>query len=129
MSLISVVFSAVVAALIAIKVREVNAACSVVLSAAACVMLMYFVVDRFNRIAGYVDRITGYVSVNIVYVDIILKMIGIAYICQFATDICRDAGYGAIASQIEICGKVSLMLLGMPVLMSVIDLVVSIVGE
>ena len=41
--------------------------------------------------------------------------------------LCRDAGYNAIASQVEMAGKISLILLSMPVLMSVIDLVVKIV--
>lgn len=127
MNLLSVVFSTVIVVLIAIKVKEVNAAFSVILSIGACLMLMYYVLDRFSRISGYIDRLTSYVSVNITYIEIILKMTGIAYICQFSSDICRDAGYGAAASQIEMAGKVSMILLSMPVLMSVIDLVVAVV--
>ncbi|MDD6405147.1 MAG: SpoIIIAC/SpoIIIAD family protein [Clostridiales bacterium] len=127
MSLISVVFAAVIVVLIALKLREMGSGYGILMSIGACVMVMYFVIGRFRQIAGYIDRLVSYVSVDITYIDIILKMIGIAYICQFATDICRDAGYQAIASQVEMAGKISLILLSMPVLMSVIDLVVAIV--
>lgn len=127
MSLISVVFAAVIVVLIALKLREMGSGYGILMSIGACVMVMYFVIGRFRQIAGYIDRLISYVSVDITYIDIILKMIGIAYICQFATDICRDAGYQAIASQVEMAGKISLILLSMPVLMSVIDLVVAIV--
>ena len=127
MSLISVVFAAVIVVLIALKLREMGSGYGILMSRGACVMVMYFVIGRFRQIAGYIDRLVSYVSVDITYIDIILKMIGIAYICQFATDICRDAGYQAIASQVEMAGKISLILLSMPVLMSVIDLVVAIV--
>lgn len=127
MSLISVVFAAVIVVLIALKLREMGSGYGILMSIGACVMMMYFVIGRFRQIAGYIDRLVSYVSVDITYIDIILKMIGIAYICQFATDICRDAGYQAIASQVEMAGKISLILLSMPVLMSVIDLVVAIV--
>ncbi len=127
MSLISVVFAAVIVVLIALKLREMGSGYEILMSIGACVMVMYFVIGRFRQIAGYIDRLVSYVSVDITYIDIILKMIGIAYICQFATDICRDAGYQAIASQVEMAGKISLILLSMPVLMSVIDLVVAIV--
>ena len=97
------------------------------LSIAGCVMLMYFVVSRFRLIASYIDRLTAYVSVNISYIDVILKMIGIAYICRFSSDICKDAGCNAMASQVEMAGKITLILLSMPILMGVIDLVVTIV--
>lgn len=127
MSLISVVFAAVIVVLIALKLREMGSGYGILMSIGACVMVMYFVIGRFRQIAEYIDRLVSYVSVDITYIDIILKMIGIAYICQFATDICRDAGYQAIASQVEMAGKISLILLSMPVLMSVIDLVVAIV--
>lgn len=127
MNLIAVSFAAVIVVLIAIKIKDMDSGYGVILSMAGCVMVMYFVVSRFRQIADYIDRITAYISVNITYIDVILKMIGLAYVCQFSSDLCRDAGYNAIASQVEMAGKISLILLCMPVLMSVIDLVVKIV--
>lgn len=127
MNLIAVSFAAVIVVLIAIKIKDMDSGYGVILSMAGCVMVMYFVVSRFRQIADYIDRITAYISVNITYIDVILKMIGLAYVCQFSSDLCRDAGYNAIASQVEMAGKISLILLSMPVLMSVIDLVVKIV--
>lgn len=127
MNLIAVSFAAVIVVLIAIKIKDMDSGYGVILSMAGCVMVMYFVVSIFRQIADYIDRITAYISVNITYIDVILKMIGLAYVCQFSSDLCRDAGYNAIASQVEMAGKISLILLSMPVLMSVIDLVVKIV--
>lgn len=127
MNLIAVSFAAVIVVLIAIKIKDMDSGYGVILSMAGCVMVMYFVVSRFRQIADYIDRITAYISVNITYIDVILKMIGLAYVCQFSSDLCRDAGYNAIASQVEMAGKISLILLSMQVLMSVIDLVVKIV--
>lgn len=127
MNLIAVSFAAVIVVLIAIKIKDMDSGYGVILSMAGCVMVMYFVVSRFRQITDYIDRITAYISVNITYIDVIMKMIGLAYVCQFSSDLCRDAGYNAIASQVEMAGKISLILLSMPVLMSVIDLVVKIV--
>ena len=127
MNLIAVSFAAVIVVLIAIKIKDMDSGYGVILSMAGCVMVIYFVVSRFRQITDYIDRITAYISVNITYIDVILKMIGLAYVCQFSSDLCRDAGYNAIASQVEMAGKISLILLSMPALMSVIDLVVKIV--
>lgn len=127
MSLISIVFAAVIVMVMAVLVRDMNSGYGVILSVGAGVMLMYFVVGRFRQIISYIDRLASYVSVDIAYIDIILRMIGIAYVCRFSADICKDAGYGAIGSQIELAGRLSMIILSMPVLMSVIDLVVKIV--
>lgn len=127
MNLIAVAFAAVIVVLIATKIKDMDTGYGVLLSIAGCVLVMYFVVGKFRQITEYIDRITEYVSVNIAYIDVILKMIGLAYVCQFSSDICKDAGYNAMASQVEMAGKISLILLSMPVLMSVIDLVVKIV--
>ena len=123
MNLMAVSLAAVIVVLIAVKIKELDSGYGIVLSIAGCVMLMYFVVSRFRLIASYIDRLTAYVSVNISYIDVILKMIGIAYI----SDICKDAGCNAMASQVEMAGKITLILLSMPILMGVIDLVVTIV--
>ena len=127
MNLMAVSLAAVIVVLIAVKIKELDSGYGIVLSIACCIMIMYFVVGRFRQITGYIDRLTSYVSLNITYIELILRMIGIAYICQFSSDICKDAGCGAIASQVEMAGRIALVLLSMPVLMSVIDLVVEIV--
>ena len=127
MNLIAVAMISVIIVLMAIKIKDMDAGYGVLLSIAGGVMVMYFVISRFRQLADSLDRLTSYVTVNITYIDVILKMIGLAYVCQFSSDICKDAGYNAIASQVEMAGKLSLILLSMPVLMSVIDLVVKIV--
>ena len=50
-----------------------------------------------------------------------LKMIGITYIAEFSSGICKDAGYQTIAGQIEIFGKLTILTLGMPVLMALLE--------
>lgn len=50
------------------------------------------------------------------YLDILLRMLGIAYLTQFVVSLCRDAGNGAVAGQVGIVGKISMMLVSFPVL-------------
>ncbi len=55
------------------------------------------------------------------FLAILLKVAGIAYICEFCAGICKDAGYSAVGGQIEIFGKVMVLLTGLPILLSVIE--------
>ena len=55
------------------------------------------------------------------YLTILMKVIGITYLCEFSAGICKDAGYGAIAEQIEVLGKLSVMFAGLPILLAVVE--------
>ncbi len=54
------------------------------------------------------------------YIGILFKVVGITYICECSAGICKDAGLSSVASQIEILGKVSVLMAGLPILLSVI---------
>ena len=61
------------------------------------------------------------------YFGIVLKVIGIAYLSQFASQICADAGEGAVAAKIELAGKVLIMAISIPVLTEVLHVVLTLV--
>ena len=60
---------------------------------------------------------------NVIYVKVLLKLIGITYLCEFATNICKDAGYSTLSSHVELFGKVMIMLAGLPVVKTMIEMI------
>ena len=66
-------------------------------------------------------RIEEYIKINNVYLTTLLKMIGITYIAEFSAGICKDAGYGALGTQIEIFGKLSILAVSMPILLALLE--------
>ena len=67
------------------------------------------------------DKIRESLPVDGSYISALVKMIGITYIGQFSSSICKDAGYQAIGSQIELFCKLSVMVLSMPVLLALLE--------
>ena len=61
------------------------------------------------------------------YFGIVLKVIGIAYLSQFASQLCADAGEGAVAAKIELAGKALIMAVSIPVLTEVLHVVLMLV--
>ena len=49
-------------------------------------------------------------------------MIGVTYISEFASSLCRDAGYSTVAGQIELVGKLSILTIGMPIVLALFEL-------
>lgn len=87
----------------------------------ACTPYIESILEMLHNIA----EISG---IEIAKITIIIKIIGIAYICQFASDICMDAGERAIAGKIELCGKLIIIALSIPIIYNLLDLVNGIIN-
>ena len=79
-----------------------------------CVSKLRVIVDNLREITNYID-------IDKTYIAILIKLIGIAYICEFAAGISKDAGYGAVASQIELIGKLTMLMVSLPILMQLVE--------
>ena len=119
--LIKVAFLGIAGVLLAIQFKGSKSEYATYIGLAVGIVIFFFsmrqveaVTAQFSRIKGYLDGTEGYLS-------ILLKVIGITYICEFSADICRDAGYQTVAGQIEILGKLTVMFAGLPILFAVIE--------
>ena len=55
------------------------------------------------------------------YINILLIYLAIAYICQIASNLCEDLGYHSISFQIETIGKLSILVLSIPIISSLLE--------
>ncbi len=82
-----------------------------------------------GKLAAVIELLGEYAQkaqIDTLYVGVLLKIIGIAYIAEFGAELCRDAGETAVASKIELAGKVIIMVLAVPIVTSVLDLIIGI---
>lgn len=72
-------------------------------------------------IISYIYEMTDGTSFS-VYIETVMKALGIAIISETAADICRDSGESAIAAKIEFAAKAMIIYLGLPVIKNLISL-------
>lgn len=66
-------------------------------------------------------------NINTVYLQTVLKIIGIAYIAEFGAQIAKDAGQGAIASKIELAGKIIIVVMAVPIITVIIETIIQLI--
>lgn len=93
------------------------------LSIGATILLAQYGISSLQSIVERIVALEEHVGVDKEYVAILLKMVGIAYLTQLVVSLCRDAGNGAVAGQINIVGKISMLLVSFPVLEGLIKTV------
>ena len=77
--------------------------------------------SKLSYLFSSVMKIQDYLPLDIEYLSTLLKIIGITYIGQFSSGICKDAGYSSIGAQIEIFTKLYIMVLSVPVLLALME--------
>ena len=82
--------------------------------------MFLLLIDQIHAILQMIERVASEAKVSNVYVETLLKIIGIAYIAEFGAQITKD-GQGAIASKIELAGKILILVMAIPILTVVIE--------
>ncbi len=114
--------------MLALQIKHTKPEYAVYLSVATGVLLLLMAAQRLEIVLESVRRIQDSISIQAAYIQVLLKMIGITYISEFAADICRDAGYAAIAGQIGIFAKLSILAISMPIVTALLDTVQNFLG-
>ena len=92
-------------------------------SLAVSLFLFLCMLSRLEIFVRTVKKIADYIKLDAGQMSILLKMAGVTYVAEFASGICKDAGYQNIAVQIEIFTKLTILAIGMPVLLSLLELI------
>ncbi|HWJ76840.1 MAG TPA: stage III sporulation protein AD [Niallia sp.] len=110
---------------IIIKEQKPNIAFLLVVFVGCAIFL--FLVDQIAAILDMVEKLATNANVNTVYIETILKIIGIAYIAEFAVQLTKDAGQGSIASKIELAGKILILSMAVPILTVLVETILKMI--
>jgi len=111
----------IVGVLLAIQFKAVKPEYSTYIGLGIGVLIFCFTLGECKSLISSLETLKKYFEGTEGYLTILVKVIGITYICEFCAGVCKDAGYGAVAEQIEMLGKLSVMFAGLPILMAVIQ--------
>lgn len=121
MEIVQIVGLGVVAAVLAVTIRNNKPEMAMLLSIAAGLILFFMVLGKIGAVVELLKEMAGRASLNMVYLATVLKIVAIAYIADFGAQICRDAGEGAVASKIEFAAKILILVLAVPIVMALLQ--------
>lgn len=129
MEIMQVIGIAVLGTALLALLRHGKSELAVLVSLAIGVVLFLGMVTRLTEFVATITDLTSRVGISGVYMTTVLRVVGVAYLAGFGAQICRDAGEGAIASKVELVGKVLIMTMAMPVVMALLELVLRILPQ
>ncbi len=123
MEILQIAAIAISVVIFAVMFKYLGSAYSIYIVIGGCILIFYFSVNRLFVVFSAIEEIQSYIKISSTYLNTLIKIIGITYIAEFTSSICKDAGYAAIASQIEMFGKLSILAVSMPVILALLKTV------
>ncbi|MFZ5641247.1 MAG: stage III sporulation protein AD [Bacillota bacterium] len=121
MEIFNIVILGLVVTILIVIVRQHRPEYALQLSIMTGVIILAMMLGKINSIVTVMKQLANRANINLLYMETVMKIIGIAYIAEFGAQICRDAGEGAVAGKIEFAAKVIVMVLAIPILVAVFD--------
>ena len=107
--------------LLAVQFKSGKAEYGIYLGAALSILIFFQILGKLNVILEVIKTIGEFLPLNKIFAGTLLKMLGITYVAEFSASICQDAGYQTIARQIEILGKLTILVMSMPILLALLQ--------
>ena len=126
MDIIKIIGIAFIAVIIIVILKQYRPEFAIYASIIAGVLILTIASGTLSGIIDMINSISSKTSINSDFLMILLKITGIAILTEFAVSICKDAGESAIASKVDVGGKILIISLSIPIINALIDTVVKI---
>jgi stage III sporulation protein AD len=114
---------AIAAVFIALPLRSEKGEFSMLIILAAGLIIFIYVIAKMQDITDFLSELTGELPIEKTYLAALLKMLGIAYIADYVSSVCREAGAPSVASGIELFAKLSIVALGIAPLKLLLEVI------
>ena len=114
---------AIISVILIVVLKEQKKEIALIMTIFACVILMLFAMTKMESVIGVIESLINKSGINKDFFLIILKVTGIAYLIEFGKNICIDAGQKAIATKLEMAGKVIILTISLPVISALVNVI------
>ncbi len=127
MNITQIVAFGLVATFIIVLLKQYKSEYAIYASVIAGATLLLFAVSKVGTIINLLENLVDTVGINKEFFKILLKITGIAYLVEFASNMCKDAGESAISSKIELAGKLLIVTLSIPIISTLVETITAII--
>ena len=128
MSILKIAAIGLIGVLLASLLKTVNKDISIYVVISTVALLLIYIVGEISGIFIYLETIYNNVTYGREFFPIILKVLAVAYIADFTSQLCKDAGEASIGSKVELGGKIIIFYMAMPIFTAILQLIDSLIS-
>lgn len=128
MNIVGICIIAVVGAILAITLKQTTPQLSLALALITGVVILIAICSFLPAVTDKINQLMSVTGVKPEFAAVLFKAVGICFLCQFSSDICKDAGQSALAGRVELAGKIMILISALPLMEEVLNTATSLLG-
>lgn len=121
MEIAQVIGLALVTTILLLILRQEKPVLALLLSIVFSIIIFTVMMGKMATILNVMRELTRRAEVNYFFFATILKILGVAYLGEFAAAICQDAGEQAVAKKVEFASKIIIAVLALPIMIAILE--------
>ena len=126
MDIVKIIGVGIIALIISVIIKQYKPEFAMYISIIAGIIILFLIIDKMYGIVTLLTNLSRKTGMNAEYLTILLKITGIAILTEFAVSVCKDSGESAIASKVDIGGKIIIISMSIPIINALIETVVKV---
>lgn len=126
MDIIKIIGVGLIALIIIIIVKQYRPEFTMYVSVAAGIIILLLVMDKLSSIIDLLTNLANKTSLNNEFIFLLIKITGIAILTEFASSVCKDSGETAIASKVDMGGKIIIIAMSIPIIASLLETILKV---
>ena len=124
---IKIIGIGLISLIIIIILKQYKPEFAIYISIISGVIILFLIMDKLLAVVNLLKNISDKSGINKQFLSLLLKITGIALLSEFAINICKDSGEGAIASKIEIGSKIIVISMSIPIITSLLEVILKLI--
>ncbi len=126
MEVLKIIGIALISLIIIILLKQYKPEFAIYISLITGVLILVLVMDKLTGVINLLQSISSKTSINNNFLNLLIKITGVAFLSEFAVSVCKDSGESAIASKIELGTKIIIISMSIPIISSLLELILKI---
>ena len=123
MEIMKIIGVAFITTIAAVLLKSTKPELSFAVTVTGVIVILLFIVDALEYTLTVFTAIAEITGVENGLLKILLKIVGVGYITEFGAGILNDFGSNAVADKVALGGKITIVLLSLPIIESLLKLV------
>ncbi len=99
---------------------------TVIITVGSCIVVLVYILNQAQGALEYIKNIADRMSFD--GLEVVLKAVGVGFITQFVSDMALDCNNKSLSNQIIFAGRITVLLLAMPVFLQVFEIIERLLG-
>lgn len=123
MTILQISMIGIAGVFVSLFLKSTKSEFAVIVTVVTGIIIFFYSISRVYTAFDTMNIIKDRINISDEYYMLLVKIVGIAYICEFSSDICKDAGYSLVGDQIQMFGKITILTVSAKVFLNLLNVI------